>query len=163
MTTGYDRRDPGPQSVPHRSLSGRRSSLQLCLSRPWFILHGGQAGVTGGGARLKGRAVRHTGSSTGASALLILVGSPSRAEQNLSGSLGPCPPTCHSSLSPLTPGEKGWQKLCPLGEQVWPQGGFTSKGTVCMVTPGHGDHMHLPRPKATFPLTCEPALLHLNR
>lgn len=115
MTTGYDRRDPGPQSVPHRSLSGRRSSLQLCLSRPWFILHGGQAGVTGGGARLKGRAVRHTGSSTGASALLILVGSPSRAEQNLSGSLGPCPPTCHSSLSPLTPGEKGWQEALPIG------------------------------------------------
>lgn len=57
------------------TLQRHRFPLQLCLSHPWFTLHIGQAGVTGRGSHLTGRAVGDTVPTTRTSALPVLVGS----------------------------------------------------------------------------------------
>ena len=117
MTTGYDHRDPRPELVPRGSWSGTRSSLQLCLSHPWLILHVGRAGVMGEAPVSRGSLL---GAQRPAPAPLpspfCLV--PSATSHRVSRDPSGPPPTCHSSLSPLTRGEKGWQEHLPIWRAV---------------------------------------------
>lgn len=71
------------------------SSLVNSAQRPGRSPWGGQ-----GGSHLKRRAVGDTASNTRASALSIPVGSSSHTEQNLLGSLRPCPATVRAAWAP---------------------------------------------------------------
>lgn len=136
-----------------------------CLSPPWLILHVGQAGVLAGGTCLKGRAPGDMVSSTCAPTHPILVDSSSHTS-GVWGSLGPSPSTCPRTLSPLAPGEKGWQEHLPVrGAVLAPGRPHQQRNRVCILMSGDGEHVSFQvraspglRLALPFHLTCESPL-----
>lgn len=91
--------------------------LAAAVSHPWLILHVGRAGVMGEAPVSRGGLLgtQHPAPAPLPSPFCLV---PPATSHRVSRDPSGPPPTCHSSLSLLTRGEKGWQEHLPIWRAV---------------------------------------------